>query len=68
MAPVLSLQSSRGDELAVGADWRFVNGDTSLDADVSSWETVTVPHTWNILMSHGELNTGAIEHICKQEN
>lgn len=28
-------------------DWKFIKQKTSIGADASSWETVSIPHTWN---------------------
>jgi beta-galactosidase len=34
--------------------WKFMKADAAVDASVSEWETVTVPHTWNAEDGQGD--------------
>lgn len=33
----------------LGDGWKFIRQDAGIEANSSSWEKVTVPHTWNVL-------------------
>ncbi|HKL22146.1 MAG TPA: glycoside hydrolase family 2 TIM barrel-domain containing protein, partial [Tichowtungia sp.] len=48
---ISGLCSARGLELQT---WKFSKGDAAVDASVADWETVRVPHSWNVEDGQGD--------------